>query len=78
MLEMQDSSSQGLGIRALLPGGSFYLGGQSHSDQSVMGLEFLHGFRGIVDECEAGGLAATILGTEAEDGDLVLACLVHG
>jgi hypothetical protein len=43
-----------------------------------VGLELLHGLGGVVDEGEAGGLAATELGAETEDADLVLGGLVHG
>ena len=43
----------------------------SHSDQSVSWLELLHGLDGVVDQREAGGLAATVLGAHAEDVDLV-------
>lgn len=42
-----------------------------------MRLELLHGLGGVVDKGEAGGLAATELGAQTEDGDLVLACLVE-
>ena len=43
-----------------------------------MGLELLHGLGGVIDESEAGGLAATELGAETEDVDLVLGGLVEG
>jgi len=39
-------------------------------------LELLHGLGAVIDEGEAGGLAATELGAETEDGDLVLLGLV--
>lgn len=42
-----------------------------------MRLELLQGLGGVVDEGEAGGLATTVLRTEAEDGDLVLVGLVQ-
>lgn len=42
-----------------------------------MRLELLHGLGGVVNEGEAGGLAATELGAQTEDGDLVLAGLVE-
>ncbi len=42
-----------------------------------MGLELLHRLGGVVDEGEAGGLATTELGAEAEDIDLVLLGLVE-
>ena len=62
----------------LLPGGLLDLVGESDADESVVGLELLHGLGAVVDEGEAGGLAATELGAESEDGDLLLAGLVHG
>lgn len=43
-----------------------------------MGLELLHGLGGVIDEGEASGLAATELGAETEDVDLVLGGLVEG
>lgn len=43
-----------------------------------MGLELLHGLGGVVDEGETSGLAATELGAETEDVDLVLGGLVQG
>lgn len=42
-----------------------------------MRLKLLERLDGIVDEREAGALAAAVLGAEAEDRDLVLARLVH-
>lgn len=42
-----------------------------------MGLELLHRFGRVVDQGEAGGLAATELCPETEDADLVLLGLVH-
>lgn len=42
-----------------------------------MRLELLHGLGGVVDKGETGGLAATELGAQTEDGDLVLAGLVE-
>lgn len=42
-----------------------------------MWLELLEGLWGIVNEGEAGGLAATVLGLETEDVDLVLGALVQ-
>lgn len=47
------------------------LGRGTDSDESVSGLELLHRLDGVVDEGKAGGLAATVLGSHAEDGDLV-------
>lgn len=42
-----------------------------------MGLELLHRLGGVVDQGEAGGLAATELSPETKDGNLVLLGLVH-
>jgi hypothetical protein len=39
-------------------------------------LELLEGLRRIVDESKAGALAATKLGLETEDGDLIFGGLV--
>lgn len=61
----------------LLPAGLLDLACESDAHQPVVGLELLHGLGGVVDEGEAGGLAATELRAEAEDADLVLAGLVH-
>jgi hypothetical protein len=47
------------------------------SDESVLRLELLEGLVGLVDEGEAGALAAAELRPEAEDGDLVLGGLVQ-
>lgn len=47
------------------------------TDQSEVWLELLEGLWGIVNEGEAGGLAATELGLETEDVDLVLGALVQ-
>jgi hypothetical protein len=64
--------------RTLLPAGPLGLGGEADADEAVVGLELLHGLGGVVDEGEAGGLAATELGAQAEDRDLVLDGLVQG
>jgi len=61
----------------LLSAGTLGLGGEADTDEAVLGLELLHGLGGVVDECETSGLAATELGAEAEDGDLVLLGLVE-
>ena len=66
-----------LALLALLPGGLLDLGGVADAHQSVVGLELLHGLDRVVDEGEAGRLAATVLGAHAEDVDLVLVRLVH-
>lgn len=42
-----------------------------------MGLEFLQSVVGVVDQSEAGGLSATELGAESEDGDLALVGFVE-
>lgn len=65
-----------LALLALLAGGLLDLGGVADTDQSVVGLELLHGLYRIVDEGETGGLAATVLGAHAEDVDLILVRLV--
>jgi hypothetical protein len=44
---------------------------KSHSDKSVMRLEFLHRFDGVVDQGESRRLAAAILRAHAENIDLV-------
>ena len=61
----------------LLSRGLLDLGGHANADKTVVGLELLHGLVGVVDEGEASGLAATELGAETEDGDLVLVGLVE-
>jgi len=63
--------------RTLLSAGLLDLAGKANTDESVVGLELLHGLGGVVDEGEASGLSTTELGAEAEDGDLVLLGLVH-
>ena len=65
------------GKRTLLPARLLDLGGEANADQPVVGLELLHRLGGVVDEGKAGGLAATELGPEAEDADLVLLGLVQ-
>ena len=64
-------------IRTLLSARLLDLGSEAHADQSVVGLELLHRLGGVVDQGEAGGLAATELRAQAEDVDLVLGGLVH-
>ena len=63
--------------RTLLSAGLLDLGGLAVTDEPVVGLELLHGLGGVIDESEAGGLATTELGSETEDGDLVLLGLVE-
>lgn len=63
--------------RTLLSAGLLGSGGHADADQAVVGLELLHGLRGVVDEGEAGGLATTELGAETESRNLVLLGLVH-
>jgi hypothetical protein len=66
-----------LALLALLSGSTLGLGGEANAHQSVLRLELLHGLGGVIDESEAGGLATTELGSETEDGDLVLLGLVE-
>jgi hypothetical protein len=68
---------RGVGGLTLLPARLLDLLCLAVSHQPVVGLELLHGLGGVVDEGEAGALAATVLRPEAEDGDLVLAGLVQ-
>lgn len=63
--------------RTLLSAGTLGLSGKSDPDQAVLGLELLQSLGGVVDEGEAGGLAATELGAQAEDLDLLLLGLVQ-
>jgi len=65
------------GERTLLPAGLLDLGGQAVSDEPVAGLELLHRLGAVVDESEAGALAATEVCLEAEDGDIILLALVE-
>lgn len=60
-----------LPLLPLLPTRLLDLRRMSHPHESVVGLELLHGFDGVIDECEAGGLAAAVRGAQAEDVDLV-------
>lgn len=64
-------------VRTLLPAGLLDLAGHADADQSVVRLELLHRLVGVVDESEAGALATTVLGPEAEAVDLVLVGLVE-
>lgn len=61
----------------LLSAGLLDLGGLAVTDEPVVGLELLHGLVAVVDQGEAGALAATVLGAETEAGDLVLLGLVE-
>lgn len=65
------------GRRTLLSAGTLGLGGHADADKAVGGLKLLQGLGGVVDEGEAGGLAATELGSQAKNLDLVLLHLVH-
>lgn len=67
---------RGVQIRTLLSAGLLDLVGEADTDQAVVRLELLHCLGRVVDKSEAGGLAATELGAQTEDGDLVLAGLV--
>ena len=42
-----------------------------------MRFELLHRLHAVVDECEAGGLAAAVLRAHAEDVDLIFVGFVH-
>src|ERR1700760_536246 len=64
-------------IHTLLSTRLLNLAGLSVSHQPVMRLELLHRLGGVVDEGEAGALAATILRAETEAGDPVLGCFVE-
>lgn len=64
--------------RTLLSAGPLDLLGEADTDEAVTRLELLHGLGRVVDEGETGGLAATELGAETKDGDLLLGRLVHG
>jgi len=66
-----------LSLLALLSAWLLNLVGESNTNQSVMGLELLQGFWGIVDESETSCLSATELSLETENVDLVLVGLVH-
>lgn len=65
------------GALTLLSRGTLDLGRLAVADQAVSGLEVLHGLGGVVEEGEAGALAATVLRAETEDGHLVLVGLVE-
>jgi hypothetical protein len=60
-----------------LPTSLLNLGTSADAHQAVVGLELLHGLVRVVQQSEAGALAATVLGAEAEDGHLVLVRLVQ-
>ena len=66
------------GERTLLSRGALGLGGEAVPDLAVLRIVLLQSLGGIVDETKAGGLAATKLGSQTEDGDLVLLGLVEG
>lgn len=66
-----------VGRRTLLSAGLLDLRRKSNTDQSVVWLELLQGFRRIVHEGETGCLATTELSLETKDVDLVLVGLVH-
>lgn len=63
--------------RTLLSAGLLDLGGLAVTDEPVAGLELLHRLGAVVDEGEAGALAATVLGAETEAGNLLLVGLVE-
>ena len=66
-----------LPLFALLSAGLFDLGGLAHSDQSVVGFEFLKSLDTVVDEGETGGFAAAVVCAQTEDVDLVFVGFVH-
>lgn len=68
---------EGKEMHTLLSAGLLDLLGSTDTDETVMRLELLQGFLGVVDEGEASALATTVLRTEAKDGDLVLVGLVQ-
>ena len=50
----------------------------TYPDEAILGLELLGGLEVVVDETEAGGLAASEVGAELEDEDAVgVPDLVH-
>lgn len=61
----------------MLSAGLLNLRGSTNADKTVVRLELLQSLVRVVDEGKAGALAATILGTETEDGNLVLVGLVE-
>ena len=61
----------------MLPTRPLGLGRQADAHEPVLRLELLERLDRVVDEGEAGALAAAVLGAEAEDRHLVLAGLVH-
>lgn len=74
----QPNHKTGKNKRTLLSAGSLNLGSGANTDETVVRLELLQGLSGVVNQSEAGALATTVLGAEAEDGDLVLVGLVEG
>lgn len=60
-----------------MSGGTLGLGGVAVPDLAVLGLELLQGLGGVVDKTETGSLAATELGAQTKDADLVLLGLVE-
>jgi len=66
-----------LPLLALLPGSLLDFLGKAVADEAVVGLELLEGVGGVVDEGEAGGLAAAELRAEAEHRHRLLVALVQ-
>ena len=64
--------------RTLLSRGALGLGGETVPDLAVLRIVLLQGLGRIVDETKAGSLATTELGSQTEDGNLVLLGLVEG
>jgi len=65
-----------LSLLALLPASLFNLGLHSVTNKSVTWFKSLHGLSRVIDETKAGAFATTELGTESENGDMVLVGLV--
>jgi len=65
------------GKRTLLPARLLDLVGHSVSHEPVVWLKALHRLSAVVYECKASALAATVLGSETEDGNHVLLGLVE-
>lgn len=59
-----------------MPAGLLNLARHAVPHEPVVGLELLHRLIAVVDESEAGALAATVVCLESKDGDIVLLGLV--
>lgn len=69
-------STMGVIRRTLLSAGLLDLAGHAVPHKPVVGFEFLHRLRAVVDERKTGALATTVVCLEAEDRDIVLLGLV--